>query len=261
METQAAALLSKAVTCAQRKQKQHASANGNKVIAVLKCAQEAAQRTSTHRLVSQAQWHNRWAVLSGVLPAWAEGGSTNEKGPDKVCAAALNAGIDTTVHTITEWHQCAKAGLTFARAREQHRGLMQLTLRAWKEQVERATPQQPHTPEARRARRSRSEAEEAMPTMPTREEELHTMLTQGCEQEEGEAPVRGGDGTDGDMARRRREDWSDIHPASRRWNPWGTRNPDPAQDNEEEEEESVTGPPAPRQNTQRDADGNSATNA
>ena len=67
-------------------------------------------------------------VLAGVLPAWDECSSEGQKGPEKECAAALNAGVDVAVRTLQEWHQCARPGITFAGARRVHRGLMQLTL-------------------------------------------------------------------------------------------------------------------------------------
>ena len=145
--------LDKAVhACGARKSAQQASTNGDRVAATLRGAQQAAQRTRTQRPVSQAQWQNRWAVLAGVLPAWAEDGTEAREGPEQECAAALNAGVDLAVHTLAQWQQCAKAGSTFAKHREQHRGLLHLVLRAWREHVEHAAPQLQATPAAWRVR-------------------------------------------------------------------------------------------------------------
>jgi len=41
-------------------------------------------------------------VLAGVLPAWDECSSEGQKGPEKECAAALNAGVDVAVRTLHE---------------------------------------------------------------------------------------------------------------------------------------------------------------
>ena len=96
--------------CIEHKREQHNSANGNRVTATLQGALVAAQRTCAQRAVSTQQWQNRWAVLAGVLPTWAEGDEEDKKGPEKECAAALNESVDAAAHTVTKWHQCAKAG-------------------------------------------------------------------------------------------------------------------------------------------------------
>ena len=187
--------------CGARKCTQQTSTNGEKVVATLRGAQQAAQRTRTQRPVSQEQWQNRWAVLAGVLPAWAEDGIEAREGPEQECAAALNAGVDLAVHTLTEWHHCAKAGITFAKQREQHRGLLHLVLRAWREHVEQVAPQLHATPAAWRVRVLPRRSTLALPPA----------QTSGTNVQGAGARVQTADGTtgeaaDGAMARRRRED-------------------------------------------------------
>ena len=47
--------------------------------------------THAQQTLSTTQWRNRYVVLAGVLPAWDECSSEGRKGPEKECAAALNA--------------------------------------------------------------------------------------------------------------------------------------------------------------------------
>ena len=94
--------------CTKSTDTQRNSNNGQQVTMMLKAARVAAQRTQACRPVSHEQWRNRWAVLAGVLPVWAESGSEEREGPTEECALALNLGVDSAVHTITKWPQECK---------------------------------------------------------------------------------------------------------------------------------------------------------
>ena len=161
-------------------------------------------------------------MLAGVLPAWAEGGSEERKGPEKECAAALNASADSAVRTLTEWHQSAKAGLHFAKQREQHRGLLQLTIRAWREHVEHATPQLQNAPTKWKVRRpSRQSAATPSPAQSSAQNSQVLGVLVNAQN----SALQTAETLDQALTRRRREDWTDLHVKARRWNPWGAPAP------------------------------------
>jgi hypothetical protein len=170
----------------------------------------AAQRTHAQRAVSTQQWQNRWAVLAGVLPAWAEGDEEDKKGPEKECAAALNESVDAATHTITKWHQCAKAGHIFMSARDQNKGLMQMTFRAWREQVELTAPQIHNVPTKWKVRTTTNQ-----PTT-TRIARDDPDTDWGDRECEDPSPEKA-------LAHTKRDDWCDVPQAAYNWNPWGTR--------------------------------------
>ena len=229
--------------CNKRKQMQQTSANGDKVLAMLQSAQKAEQRTCTKRPVSQEQWHNRWAVLAGVLPAWAEGGSEERTGPVTECAGALNAGVDLAAHTIAQWHQSAKAGLTFAKQREQHIGLLQLTIRAWREQVEHDMLHLQATPAAWKVRLPPRRSAAQLPSLrqhslqQTSSVQVLDVLVHATH-----THPPGVDNPDQTLARQRCEDWGDLSAAARNWNPWGTAIVDQTQTPGARSDEGLTGP-------------------
>ena len=196
--------------CIEHKREQQNSANGNRVTATLQGALVAAQRTHAQRAVSTQQWQNRWAVLAGVLPAWAEGDEEDKKGPEKECAAALNESVDAATHTITKWHQCAKAGHIFMSARDQNKGLMQMTFRAWREQVELTAPQIHNVPTKWKVRTTTNQ-----PTT-TRIARDDPDTDWGDRECEDPSPEKA-------LAHTKRDDWCDVPQAAYNWNPWGTR--------------------------------------
>ena len=206
--------------CTKSTDTQRNSNNGQQVTMMLKAARVAAQRTQACRPVSHEQWRNRWAVLAGVLPAWAESGSEEREGPTEECALALNLGVDSAVHTITKWHKSAKAGLTFVRQREQHRGLLHLVVRAWREQVEYAMPRLQAAPSLWKVRQPpRRGAARFGETGDNPDGPGDGTLLQ-----EAGASLAGpsiGPGTDRAMAADRRDDWSTVARAARTWSPWG----------------------------------------
>ena len=93
--------LREAVRACEAHRRKHAeTSNGTAVAAVLKGALAATLRTHAQQDISETQWRNRYVVLAGVLPAWDECSSEGQKGPEKECAAALNAGVDVAVRTL-----------------------------------------------------------------------------------------------------------------------------------------------------------------
>jgi hypothetical protein len=185
----------------------------------LQVALAASQQMCAQRPLTQSQWQNRWQVLAGVLPAWAEGDERDSKGPVKECAAALNDGVDLAIHMTTKWHQCAKAGSTFAKARLANRGLLQLTLRAWREQAEREVQLRDDAAQ----QRSAAAHDAAHATQASAAPQLDTASQEKT------------------FSQHRREDWRDVTPAARTWNPWGTRL-SPAQETQTTVD-LTTGPP------------------
>ena len=98
----------------------------------------AATNVRTHTTVNHEQWENRWALLAGVLPEWAENGDEDREGPVVTCTTILDMSVDRANATVKQWLFGAKAGSTFMKHRLAKKGLMQLALRAWREQVEHA---------------------------------------------------------------------------------------------------------------------------
>lgn len=208
-ETATRAVRKATQACEAHKREQRDSTNGSRVTTMLQGCLVATQHAHAQRAVSTEQWQNRWAVLAGVLPAWAEGGEEDRKGPEKECAAALNASVDAATYTITEWHQCAKAGHTFMKAREHNRGLLQLTLRAWREQVELSNPQINDTPARWKVRTTTSRT--------TTEHIAGDDPDAALEDREREQSPEVA------LAQRKRRDWGDVPQTAYNWNPWGTR--------------------------------------
>ena len=71
----------------------------------------------------------------GVLPEWAENGDEDRRGPVEECVAVLDKTVDIATDTLNKWHNGAKTGDTFMQHRQRRRGLLQLVVRAWREQI------------------------------------------------------------------------------------------------------------------------------
>ena len=112
--------------------------NGKRVVKALQAALGAATNVRSHTTVNHEQWENRWALLAGVLPEWAENGDEDREGPVVTCTTILDMSVDRANATVKQWLFGAKAGSTFMKHRLAKKGLMQLALRAWREQVEHA---------------------------------------------------------------------------------------------------------------------------
>ena len=88
--------------------------------------------------MTDAQWTNRFAVLAGTMPAWAEPNA--EAGPVRECVAAVLVGQDAAVEAVAAWKEASRKGIDFEKQRRTNGGLMQLVLRLWRERVEHDAP-------------------------------------------------------------------------------------------------------------------------
>ena len=186
--------------------------NGKRVVKALQAALGAATNVRSHTTENHEQWENRWALLAGVLPEWAENGDEDREGPVVTCTTILDMSVDRANATVKQWLFGAKAGSTFMKHRLAKKGLMQLALRAWREQVEHANIAVAADPTRWKIRKqpTRGAREVARP---------RANNTIG--------PIKHTEGKI--LAVNKKEDWTDINPRHRLWSPWTVRDPNAKQ--------------------------------
>ena len=175
--------------------------NGGRVTTVLKSALQAVKNERSHTQVSQQQWTNRWAMLAGVLPEWAENGDEDRRGPVEECVAVLDKTVDIATDTLNKWHNGAKTGDTFMQHRQRRRGLLQLVVRAWREQTEYNMPALQHDPTRWVVRQT---ASARVGTNTSTRTLLGPILSSNEKQ----------------LAETKCEDWQDVNVLHRLWSPW-----------------------------------------
>ena len=120
--------------------------NGQRVTAMVEDALATAHTVHNGGRVNDAQWLNRWAVLAGDLPAWAEDSvhdstcTRDTEGPVRAATIGVVEAEGVVVKAVQAWKHAAAPGICFAKHREQNRGLLQLVVRLWRERAEHDAP-------------------------------------------------------------------------------------------------------------------------
>ena len=116
----------------------HAYKVNTKARTMLQSAKEAAEAIKRGERIDEEQWRNRFAVLAAMLPEWEEGNAKSKT--VEACAAAVVSGQDTATEATAAWKKAAQKGIAFENNRRKEAGLLHLTLRLWREQIEKEAP-------------------------------------------------------------------------------------------------------------------------
>ena len=104
---------------------------------MLRAAAQAARDTHRGAPLNDGAWANRYAVLAGCLPAWADADAdTHTREHTKEVMSVITHGQGLATEAATAWREMAAPGEAWLRHRARERGLMTLVLRCWREQVE-----------------------------------------------------------------------------------------------------------------------------
>ena len=105
---------------------------------MLRAAAQAARDTHRGAPVNDDAWANRYAVLAGCLPAWADDAhaDTHTREHTKEVMNTVSHGQGLATEAATAWREMAAPGEAWLKHRSRERGLMTLVLRCWRERVE-----------------------------------------------------------------------------------------------------------------------------
>jgi len=129
---------------------------------MLEMAAKAARAVHRGEAIDAAAWSNRYAVLAGCLPAWAddEHASASASGTHtKETTSAVMHGQEIAAEAAEALRKAAAPGQTWLRHRNAERGLMTLVFRCWRERVEHDAPginNDPSRWQVRKTRRRRA---------------------------------------------------------------------------------------------------------
>ena len=120
---------------------------GERPTNMLRAAAQAARDTHRGTPVSDGAWANRYAVLAGCLPAWAEGAhaDTHAHEHTKEVMSTITHGQELATEAAAAWREMAAPGEAWLRHRARERGLMTLVLRCWRERVEQTSTTRPES--------------------------------------------------------------------------------------------------------------------
>ena len=111
-----------------------------KATRVLELAAGAARTMNEGGEIDHPGWTNRYAVLAGCLPEWAQDGATQAPQPTKDMVGTVLLGQDLVVKAVAQWRAQAAPMHAFVQARTAERGLMRLVFGCWRERVEYDAP-------------------------------------------------------------------------------------------------------------------------
>ena len=128
--------------CKQARRDAHENGRevGKKAIQTLEKAEKAARAAHQGEHVDAQGWNNRYAVLAGCLPAWADDNEGSKGRHTKAVIQAVMHGQDLAKQAAEAWREAAAPARQWLRHRIDNRGLMTLVFRSWRERVEHDTP-------------------------------------------------------------------------------------------------------------------------
>ena len=128
-------------TTCKRARDANAGNVGVRPATMIGAAARAARASHRGEVLDDEAWRNRYAVLAGCLPSWADDERTQVSGAmTKEVSTAIVAGQALATRAAEAWREAAAPGMAWLRHRARERGLMTLVLRGWREQVEHDTP-------------------------------------------------------------------------------------------------------------------------
>ena len=141
---------------------------GAKPTNMLKVAAQAARMTHQGDVIDDSAWHNRYAVLAGCLPAWADHEEPHAREHTREITHAIMQGQDLATEAAETWREAAAPAMAWMRHRTAERGLMTLIFRSWRERVEHDTPGINHDSTRWRVRRQPRQQRAGPTTRPRR---------------------------------------------------------------------------------------------
>ena len=115
---------------------------GTRSIRVLRGAASAARSTYAGDAIDEQAWTNRYALLAGCLPAWADDGDTTPAHGHEHTRATTDAivhGQTLAAEAANAWRTAAAPGMAWLKHRAREHGTMKLVFRCWRERVEHDT--------------------------------------------------------------------------------------------------------------------------